>query len=243
MLKSSAPTDFALIQQAKESRMNALDPLLASLSPMSEASTPTASPTNGDAKSSKFDFSDEGQDRNTIIFPVDDKYALAVAAVGLSQPARPNVESIKTWSAYLAVYVLGLAVAVAFDRTIVIVMNGADRVDGNEIVSVPVPAVITKTSVPTTISNALIPSSEVYDGVPKPFSSVVVPSLSLQSFEQAFVHGASYIGASVGPVFAPVFAEEGSIDLDDDVIGANVTHRLYALENLIAGALPTTYYF
>ena len=201
----------------------------------------TSDSTESYDKSSKFDFSDEVQDSNTIIVPVDDKYALAVAAVGLSQPARPNVESIKVWSAYLAVYVLGLAVAVAFDRTIVNAMNGADRVDNT--VSSPVPAVTTKASVPTTTSNALIPTSEVYDGVPKPFSAVVVSSLSFQSVEQAFVHGASYIGASVGPVFGPVFAEEGSIDLDGDVIGANVTHRLYAFENLIAAALPTTYYF
>ena len=206
---------------------------------MSEASTPTASPTASDsAKSSKFDFSDQGQD--AIVVPTDEKYSLAVIAVGLSQPARPNSQSIKTWSAYMAVYLIGLAVAIASDRAIVNFMSDTHQ-PGIE--SSPVPAVPAKVSVPTTPSNALIPTSEVHNGIPKPFSSVVVSSLGLQSVEQAFVHGASYIGATVGPVFGPVYAEEGEIDLDYDGIGANMTHRFDAIESLIAGALPATYYF
>ena len=145
----------------------------------------------------------------------------------------------------MAVYLAGLAVAIASDKAIVNFMSDANHSD---VASSPVPAVITKVSVPTATSNALIPTSEVCDDIPKPFSSsIVVSSLGLQSVEQAFVHGASYIGATVGPVFGPVFAEEGEIDLDYmyDIVGANtnMSHRFDAIENLIAGALPTTHYF
>lgn len=217
-----------------------MDPLIATLSPMSEASTPTASPTNTDSRASKFDFSDQVQD-STIVVPADEKYSLAIAAVGLNQPARPNVQTIKTWTAYMVVYLAGLAVAIASDRAIVnVIMSDVHQVD---IVSSPAPAVITKVSALTSTSSALIPTSEVYDGIPKPFSSVVVSSLRLQSIEQAFVHGASYVGATIGPAFGPIFAEEAKIDLDYDDVGANATQRFHAIENLIAGALPTTYYF
>ena len=208
-----------------------MDPLLAALSPTSEASTPTASPTNTDSNISKFDFSDQA---STFVVPTDEKYSLAVDAVGLGQPARPNVQSLKTWSVSMAVYLAGLAVAVAFDRTIVNIMSDAHESD---IASSPVPAVAKKISVPASTSNALVPTSEVYDGVPNPFSSVVVSNFSLQFVEQAFVHGASYIG----PVFKPVFAEEAEIDLDD-IAGATL-HHLHVIENFIAQALPTTYYY
>ena len=129
----------------------------------------------------------------------------------------------------MAVHLAGLAVAIASDRAIVNFMSDTHQPD---IESSPVPAVPAKVSVPTTPSNDA-----------EPFSSVVVSSLGLQSVEQAFVHGTSYIGATVGPVFGPVFAEEGEIDLDYDDIGANMTHRLDVIESLIAGALPATYYF
>ena len=102
----------------------------------------------------------------------------------------------------------------------------------SDITSPPVPAVAKKVSVPTITSNALVPTSEVYDGVP------IVSNFSLQSVEQAFVHSASYI-ASVGPVFGQVFAKEAEIDLDD-IAGATLPH---VIENLIAQALPTTYYY
>ena len=204
MLKFSAPTDFALIKQAKESRsgqITAMDPLLAALSPTSEASTPTASPTNTDSKVDKFDFSDQA---STITVPTDEKYSLAVDAVGLGQPARPNVQSLKTWSVSMAVYLAGLAVAVAFDRTIVNIMSDVLESD---IASPPVPAVATKISVPASTSNALVPASDVYD-----------------------------------IVFGTVFAEEAEIDLDD-IADATLPHHLRAIENLIAQALPTTYYY
>ena len=247
MLKSTAPTDFALIQKAKHARSTqttAVDSPLASLSPLSEASTPTASPTNGDLKASKFDFAYKVHNTTcTVDVPTDEKYALAVTAVGMNQPARPNVLSIKTWSAYMAVYLAGLVLAIASDRAIVKIMSDAHRPETT--VSSPVPAVIpkAKASTPAPRSNSLIPTSEVYDGIPKPFSSVVVSSLSLQTVDKVFVHGASYIGATVGPVFGPIFAEEVIVDLDCDDIGMNATHRFRAIENLILGAMPTTYYY
>lgn len=249
MLKPSAPTDFALIRQAKDARsrqMAAVEPLLANISPMSEASTPTASPVGaGDTKSSKFNFEEQSQNDNTlVVVPTDEKYSLAVVAAGLSQSARPNIQSIKVWTACMAVYLAGLAVAMAFDRTIITAMSEVKvHVNRPVVAKSSLPKITLNASVPKIISNALIPTSGVVDGLPKPDSSVVVSTLSLQSVEQAFVHGASFIGATVGPVFGPVFSEEDGVDLDDGATDANIMHRFHALEKLIAGALPTTYYF
>ena len=98
LLKSSAPTDFALIQQAKDARGRQIDAV--NLSPTSEASTPMASPNSIDgavtkSTSSKFDFSGE-MEQKTSGMAIPEKYSLAIIAAGMGQSARPNVQSFRT---------------------------------------------------------------------------------------------------------------------------------------------------
>jgi len=243
LLKDVAPTDFALIQQAKEARDGKITD---DLSPISEASTPMASPNSIDGAvakctSSKFNFSDEVE-KKTSSMVIPEKYSLAIIAAGMGQsvPNVQSVQSLRTWSACMAVYVLGVLVAISFDRFIVDVMSEVRVSQSDTVASSPVPAQTLITS------NALVSTSQVYDGIPTPLSSVVISPLKLRTDVQAFVSGASFIGSTIGPVFGSVSTHVTDIDLDDIIGGAsNTTHntRMCALEDLIAGALPTTYYY
>ena len=243
LLKDVAPTDFALIQQAKEARDRQIT--VDALSPTSEASTPMASPNSIDGAvakctSSKFNFSDEVE-KKTSSMVIPEKYSLAIIAAGMGQSA-PNVQSVqsmRTWSACMAVYVLGVLVAISFDRFIVDVMSEVRVSQSDTVASSPVPAQTLITS------NALVSTSQVYDGIPTPLSSVVISPLKLRTDVQAFVSGASFIGSTIGPVFGSVSTHVTDIDLDDIIGGADTTYntRMCALEDLIAGALPTTYYY
>ena len=242
LLKYVAPTDFALIQQAKEARDRQITAMDA-LSPTSEASTPMASPSSIDgavakSTSSKFDFSDEVEEK-PLGMGIPKKYSLAIIAAGMGQSARPNVQSLRTWSACMAVYILGLFVAFSFDRFLVDVMSDVRVSQSDTVASSPVPAQTLITS------NALVSTSQVYDGIPTPLSSVVVSPLKLRTDVQAFVSGASFIGSTIGPVFGSASTHETDIELDDIIGDANTTYntRMCALEDLIAGALPTTYYY
>ena len=245
LLRDVAPTDFALIRQAKEARDRQITALDA-LSPSSQASTPMASPSSIDGAvakctSSKFDFADEVE-KKTSSMVIPEKYSLAIIAAGMGQSAHTNVQSvqsIRTWSACMAVYVLGVLVAISFDRFIVDVMSEVRVSQSDTVASSPVPAQTLITS------NALVPTSRVYDGIPTPLLSVVISPLKLRTEVQAFVSGASFIGSTIGPVFGSVSTRETDIDLDDIIGGANTTYntRMCALEDLIAGALPATYYY
>lgn len=241
LLKYVAPTDFALIRQAKEARDRQIT--VDNLTPMSEASTPMASPSSIDgavakSTSSKFDFSDKVE-KKTSGMVIPEKYSLATIAAGMGQSAHTSVQSLRTWSACMAVYVLGVLVAISFDRFIVDVMSEVRVSQSDTVASSPVPAQTLITS------NALVSTSQVYDDIPTPLSSVVMSPLKLRADVQAFVSGASFIGSTIGPVFGSVSTRETDIDLDDIIGGANMTHntRMCVLEDLIAGALPTTYYY
>lgn len=267
----TASTDWSLIQKAKAARE-------AQLSPMSDASTPTSSPLaskrfffTGTSSSSSRD--KQGKTTHVATF-TSSSYQIALDAAGLGGPMS-NMDAFKSihlWKMVLCL--LGLTAAVSVGM---VVLMPEDEIPSHHALPHSSPVPIGRSAVwnqatgrfersiskatrnihtqqatgrPSS-SNALVPTSIVYDNaVAPPTVSRAVSSMMVRS-ENAFVHGMSFVGSSVGPIFKPTPREDEIVDLDttEKYTAAHVSmkqrvkaRRLHRLGDIISGALPSMYY-